>query len=1112
MQQTSPAWKWLWNEGGKNLPPSEYEGDIAAFDNPGYTYPKNITVGIEPVQSGSGVPSPTNVRPISGWTGANVWDDPKYGGLIEWNQLYTKPNGTAISNGITFTISNGRISVSGVNNGSGTSYCVFYFINQPPANHVILFGGVPGTGSATTYDITLTNTAGNTAAYTGWLIAKKSGKYQMLNIDIRKNYDADTKPLVFVPQAFDLTQMFGATIADYIYSLEQSTAGAGMAWFKNLFPKDYYPYNEGEETCVSAVNGDEYRHIPITFPSEAGTVYGGTLDVTTGLLTVERVMDEFDGSSDEGWYKFGASSASAFAMFVPREHFHESSNEHIKANYLNTISQPVTWGDYDNWISANSSNGFVTGIKSITDVDSWKAYLSQNPLQICYELATPQTYQLSPTEVTLLMGDNNIWADTGDTSVALESPGHMRLEARATVGGTVYSDISAPVVNRALMQDRLSVGNVVSASLALAVRGAANIPRSAAVVIEARLNDGQTASEWLPQGTFYISRRARDPVTGLLALECYDALLKANAVWVPSAGAWPRTLAAVTAELAALLGVTLDSRTVIPTGAAYAMSEPDEGTAIRDALSLVAQAAGGNWIITPAGKLRLVRLGEAGDTVDVAGVVGGIDVGQAGTITGVRSTVDGVATLTGDDTGIVVDVALAPVIAVELAEALIGQAWQPFRLDGAVYDPAAELGDAVRAGANGEVASALCSEQAAYGPAFRGSIAAPDPGEVTDEYPYLGSAERTLALAKAAANRAVERYDDNLTQQEIFNRLTDNGAAQGLVLYDGQLYINAGYVNAGRMNVGRIDFNEPESYYDVPDENDPDSLLSGQTVADGWIVNTSGSGNITVFSCGFAIPLRGKTVTVTFAFNGNLNGGENTWTSISDNAFETVNIQDWLVPSSGTPSNPYTYSVVVPDDAMSFRIAMECAGVKQIEVSLDSPVTPSESIVYNYEGQRFGEGNTFFQLYRDGILITTGKSMFNGATRISRLYLNRPLDVEYGGTGAYNAAGARANLEITPANIGALASTGIVYEDYSVVLPAFSDATVGTLISSLNATQSISKSGYTPIGLTVTNYPTSLFNVMVLLAGTNAIIRCYAASNSSAGETSTINFRVIYKN
>ena len=38
-------------------------------------------------------------------------------------------------------------------------------------------------------------------------------------------------------------------------------------------------------------------------------------------------------------------------------------------------------------------------------------------VQLAYKLATPQTYQLTPTEVTALLGDNTIWADTGDVTV-----------------------------------------------------------------------------------------------------------------------------------------------------------------------------------------------------------------------------------------------------------------------------------------------------------------------------------------------------------------------------------------------------------------------------------------------------------------------------------------------------------------------------------------------------------------------------------------------------------------------------------------------------------------------------------------------------------------------
>ena len=56
---------------------------------------------------------------------------------------------------------------------------------------------------------------------------------------------------------FDLTQMFGSTIADYIYSLEQSQAGAGVAWFKKLFPNDYYAYNAGELLSVEGLQSHD---------------------------------------------------------------------------------------------------------------------------------------------------------------------------------------------------------------------------------------------------------------------------------------------------------------------------------------------------------------------------------------------------------------------------------------------------------------------------------------------------------------------------------------------------------------------------------------------------------------------------------------------------------------------------------------------------------------------------------------------------------------------------------------------------------------------------------------------------------------------------------------
>ena len=387
---------------------------------------------------------------------------------------------------------------------------------------------------------------------------------------------------------------------------------------------------------------------------------------------------------------------------------------------------------------------------------------------------------------------------------ALWAAGNARLESAAVIGGHEYREITAPVISRGLMQGGLSIGNAVSASCQLAVRTEASIPRGAEVQIKMRLSDGQSASEWLPAGTFYISHRSRDGVSGLVALECYDALLKANAP-VPGGLSYPMPMADMATALAAALGVGIDPRTRIATGAVYVVPEPEEGTTIHDVLCLIAAANAGSWIVTPAGLLRLVPLASAEDAaqaaevVEAVAVLGGIAAGEAGSVTGIRYGSDGGDVLLGDATGLVLDVGVPAEIATLLYDRLLGLRYRAYSLQGAVYDPAAEPGDFLRAGSGGEVESVLCVETAALGPLFRGDISAPEAGEMSDEYPYIGASARALQAAKVYAAKAVAGLDAALDQQSIFDRLTGGGAAQGLYLADGRLYINGTYMQMGTI-------------------------------------------------------------------------------------------------------------------------------------------------------------------------------------------------------------------------------------------------------------------------------------------------------------------------
>ena len=702
-------------DGGKGLPAAEYAGAAVSFDNPGHTYPKALSVAIEPVQSGSGTPSPDNVRPISGWDGVRVTRCGKnLCHMADYSNVYYNVDISTVNGEITLDgTATGRVDYSYINGRAGV------YSNEltlPAGTYTFSVSGlvsgvrviIGGAYSAISYREISTD-----GSYTFTLNEEGATGYNLLRVDSGTSVSTTVKIQLEV----------GSVATEY-------------------------------EPCL----GETYS---IAFPAGAGTVYGGTLDVTTGLLTVDRGMVDLGtlewkveaaGGAHPNWNNFYAAVPNAKGYFAAY------GTTQICSHYANQTAP--TWNDKACRFGFSSANINISD-SALSGYTAAQFKAAMSGVQLVYELTTPVTYQLDPVAVALLQGLNTIWADAGDVTVLLGALGDVQLEAVAGIGGTEYADLpAAPVVNRALMQGGLSVGNAVSASCALSVRTGDSLPRAAEVLLKMRLTDGETASEWLPVGTFYISRRSVDPVTGIISLECYDALLKANALWEPEEGDLPMTMADAAEALAGLLGVELDERNDIATGAAYVIDSLAEGETIRDTLARIAVANGGNWIITPANKLRLVPLADAADAaaatadaLDVEGVTGGISVQPASVVTGIRYGGEGGDAILGDDTGTVIDIGENAAFLQVLYDRLVGLTFRPFDLAGAVYDPAAELGDYVRAGANGEVASVLHSEVASYGPGFTGTLSAPQGGELADEYPYIGGAANKALLAARAYAR-----------------------------------------------------------------------------------------------------------------------------------------------------------------------------------------------------------------------------------------------------------------------------------------------------------------------------------------------------------------------
>jgi len=177
------------------------------------------------------------------------------------------------------------------------------------------------------------------------------------------------------------------------------------------------------------------------------------------------------------------------------------------------------------------------------------------------------------------------------------------------------------------LYETFGIGNATTAQLSLSLY-ADEIPRGATIKRYIRLRNGDQISEWLPKGVFFTNRRAEDD--GYWAIEAYDSMRKAEIVWAPDQSlTFPMTMPDAVKLFAQIMGVEIDSRTVLNSD--YTIDYPANDYTIRNELCYIAAAHGGNFVITDAGKLRLIPLlsvpeetnylvDEYGDSITFGGV------------------------------------------------------------------------------------------------------------------------------------------------------------------------------------------------------------------------------------------------------------------------------------------------------------------------------------------------------------------------------------------------------------------------------------------------------------------------------------------------------------
>ena len=173
--------------------------------------------------------------------------------------------------------------------------------------------------------------------------------------------------------------------------------------------------------------------ISISWQAQAGTVYGGTLNVRTGVLTVTHFFKSFDGT-ESSWTAAGAGNTVRYYMTWTNmgvvggvTNFADIICSHLK--FLSGNSG--TFGTFNATATFFAVKNGDAHFANINDFKSWLATqkTAGTPLQLCAELNTPQTYQLTPQQLfNTLYGVNNVWSDTGDSSVTYTADTKLYIE------------------------------------------------------------------------------------------------------------------------------------------------------------------------------------------------------------------------------------------------------------------------------------------------------------------------------------------------------------------------------------------------------------------------------------------------------------------------------------------------------------------------------------------------------------------------------------------------------------------------------------------------------------------------------------------------------------
>lgn len=234
----------------------------------------------------------------------------------------------------------------------------------------------------------------------------------------------------------------------------------------------------------------------VSWQDEAGTVYGGTLDVVSGVLTATHAYRVMDGvtSSPVGKFTSVSSQTDRYEVmtsnittidgygYVSGETYYVSDELLDKYGYWCSAAPCRREGlPTDTYVSSlyrsSSTNGtqirmrfpLSSGIDTLAKANQWLADLNAagTPFTVVTRLRTPQVFQLTPQEVLLFKGKNHIWAE--DSTLSVTFPAVTEITPADRYNSDIYEN--AVTITGVSVKGKENQSVVGSEDYALAIDG-----------------------------------------------------------------------------------------------------------------------------------------------------------------------------------------------------------------------------------------------------------------------------------------------------------------------------------------------------------------------------------------------------------------------------------------------------------------------------------------------------------------------------------------------------------------------------------------------------------------------------------------------------------------